>query len=142
MREYKLYLTWTARLLSVGIPIGMSVALVAVTLGLVSTGVDVGVLAFLLVWIAVMVFTAMYLLRLPTRIGLSDDGRVRFKGRLRDFVVGVGEIESIKPGRNSIGFLEIKTRRGSIMILNQFDGFHEFLARLKELNPTVELRGC
>jgi hypothetical protein len=52
------------------------------------------------------------------------------------------EIQSIKPERSQFGFLVIRHTGGKIKILNQFDGFHEFIADVKGNNPLIELRGC
>ena len=52
------------------------------------------------------------------------------------------EIESIKPYSSQFGFLIVRTSGGKIRLLNQFDGFHDFILKLKTANPAVELRGC
>jgi hypothetical protein len=31
---------------------------------------------------------------------------------------------------------------GRVVLVNQFDGFHEFLTALEATNPSVEIRGC
>ena len=46
------------------------------------------------------------------------------------------------PDSGQLGFLTIKTGYGKVRILNQFDGFHEFLLWLKTNSPSIELRGC
>jgi hypothetical protein len=142
MREYRLYWTWTSRLLTMGIPLFMIVAGVFMVVALSRSEQYPSGLAFVLVWTVIVVFVGLRFWRMPTEIRVSDNGRIRFKGWLRNFEVSAGEIESIKPGGNSIGYLVVNTRRGRITILNQFDGFHEFLTELKELNPNVKLRGC
>jgi hypothetical protein len=52
------------------------------------------------------------------------------------------EIESIKPQGGKFGFLVVRTSQGKINLLNQFDGFHEFIIQLKASNPSIEIRGC
>ena len=39
-------------------------------------------------------------------------------------------------------FLVVRYSGGSVRLLNQFDGLHEFLTRLEELNPEVTMNGC
>lgn len=43
----------------------------------------------------------------------------------------------IEASEDDIVFVSVKIR-----LLSQFDGFHEFVARLKAANPRIELRGC
>jgi hypothetical protein len=84
----------------------------------------------------------IYVLRVPYRIDVTDDGQVEFISMVRTKRVAVREIRSITPYAGQFGFLSIMTDQGKIRIVNQFDGFHEFLAWLKTKNPSVELRGC
>jgi hypothetical protein len=92
-------------------------------------------------WLGAIGFGVVLSGRIPTRIELAGDGRIRFRGLLRRIEVQATEIESIKP-RAQLGLLSLKHSGGRILLINQFDGFHEFLVALKGLNPSVELRGC
>jgi hypothetical protein len=83
-----------------------------------------------------------YVLRIPHRINVTDDGHIEFISLVRRKIITSREISSIAPDAGQVGFYTIKTERGKIRILNQFDGFHEFLTWLKANNPSVELRGC
>ena len=67
---------------------------------------------------------------------------VEFISLLRRQTVRADEIKSIKPEGSQFGFFMVRTDRSKIRILAQFDGFHDFLARLQALHPNVELRGC
>ena len=79
----------------------------------------------------------------PHRITVSEAGEITFISRLRQKKTSIAEIESIKPDpRQFFGFLVIKTQNKKIKILNQFDGFHDFILHLKEKKPSIELRGC
>ncbi len=95
-----------------------------------------------LIWLAVAVAYLFYFLSLPHRITLSEDGTVEFVGLLRRLSVRADEIQSIRPQGAKFGFFTVRTARGNIKILAQFDGFHDFLTRLEALHPGVELRGC
>ena len=92
--------------------------------------------------LAITVFYLGWVLCLPHRITLAGDGTIEFISVLRRRTVRAGEIKSIKPEGSHFGFFVIRTDRNKIKILAQFDGFHDFLTRLKELHPGVELRGC
>ena len=46
------------------------------------------------------------------------------------------------PSGQFFGFLVVRTKNKKIKILNQFDGFHDFILNLKSKNPLIELRGC
>ncbi len=83
-----------------------------------------------------------WVLSIPRRIVVSESGQIEFVSLLRRRRTVPLEIESITPEPTQFGFLVVKTSRGKIRILNQFDEFHEFLADLKARNPSVTLRGC
>ena len=98
-----------------------------------------------LVGVVLLVIFGAYLvwiLYLPYQITLSQDGAVEFISVLQRRTVRAEEIRSIKPEGSKFGFFTVRTDRGKIRILAQFDGFSDFLTRLKALHPGVELRGC
>jgi hypothetical protein len=98
-----------------------------------------------LVGVLLLVIFGVYLvwiLYLPYQITLSQDGAVEFISVLKRRSVRAAEIRSIKPEGSKFGFLTVRTDRSKIRILAQFDGFHDFLTRLKALHPGVELKGC
>ncbi len=78
-------------------------------------------------------------LRIPHTI-VWRGATIAFKAILRTMAMAPSEIISVKPAEP--GFLLLRSRRGNVLILNQFDSMHEFLTQLKAVNPTVELRGC
>lgn len=91
--------------------------------------------------IATGVFPILRSLNFPQSITLSEDGRIEFTSTLRQRVVYVTGIQSIKPeGLESL--LVVHANGVRIPLIPQFDGFHDFLARLKAMNPNIELRGC
>ena len=83
-----------------------------------------------------------WVLRIPHRIEVSADGHIEFISLARRKRFAARDIRSIVPAGSQVGFLVVRTDSGKVLILNQFDGFHEFLAWLKTNNPAVELRGC
>ncbi len=83
-----------------------------------------------------------WVVRIPHRIVASDDGNVEFISLVRRKKVPARKIRIIAPAASQLGFLYVKSDKGKILILNQFDKFHEFLTWLRTINPAVELRGC
>jgi hypothetical protein len=94
------------------------------------------------IWLAILAWNGYWVFSIPQRILVSETGTMEFQSVLRRWVVTPVEIESIKPQNSHVGFLTVRTARGKIRLLNQFDDFHEFLWNLKQMNPSVELRGC
>ena len=79
----------------------------------------------------------------PHQISVSDTGAITFISLLRRRQTNIAEIVSIKPDPSQFfGFLVVRTKNKKIKILNQFDGFHDFILNLKSKNPLIELRGC
>ena len=96
-----------------------------------------------LLWLFIVSWYWYLVLTIPHTIVVSESGQVAFNSIIRKRLTTMREINSIKPPYGGqIGFLLIKTNTGKIRILNQFDGFHDFVLNLKTVNPTVELRGC
>ncbi len=93
-------------------------------------------------FLAILGGNAIWVLSLPYKIMFHQDGTVEFTSVLRCRRVPAREIVSIKPEGTAYGFLVVRTLSSKIRLLAQFDGFHDFLIRLKALNPAVELRGC
>ena len=83
-----------------------------------------------------------YVLSMSHTIVVLENGQIEFISLLRRKSFAVGEIISIKPHGSQIGFLLIKTNAGKIRLLNQFDEFHDFIQRVKNTRPGIEIRGC
>jgi hypothetical protein len=142
-RVYKLYLQ----------P-GMKLMLVFVFIAFIGAGVAIIALPWLyhipkappplvgVIWLAITCFYLYWILSLPHRITLAQDGTVEFISLLKRRLVRAAEIRSIKPQGSQLGFFMVQSDRGKIRLLAQFDGFHDFLTRLEALHPGVELRGC
>jgi hypothetical protein len=142
-KTYDLYLSRTTKVLVIA-PLGIfGIVGLLLAVSTFSDGKDpwsgrVGGLLFL----AVVVWNAYWVLSLPQRISVSETGQIEFSSPLRRRTVTSGEVVSIRPDGGQFGFLTVRTARGKIRLLNQFDGFHDFLTDLKARNPAVEIRGC
>jgi hypothetical protein len=142
-RVYKLYL-----------PPGMKVLLVAIFIAVAGFGAAIALSPSLfpgpkapprLVGLLILAIWGLYLcwiLCLPYRLTLAADGALEFISVWRRRTVRAEEIRSIQPDSCQLGFLLVRTASRKIRILAQFDGFHDFLTRLKAMHPGVELRGC
>jgi hypothetical protein len=42
----------------------------------------------------------------------------------------------------SPGFVDVQHRGGMIHLMSRMDGFHDFVATLKSINPAIEVTGC
>jgi hypothetical protein len=93
-------------------------------------------------FVAIIVGNGLWICSQPHKIVLDPDGTIAFISILRIRNLSARDILSIKPEGTTYGFLVVRTERSKIRIIAQFDGFHDFLARLKAMNPAVELRGC
>jgi hypothetical protein len=94
------------------------------------------------IFLAIIGGNALWVLGIPHTIMFHQDETVEFTSVLRSRRIPVREIVSIKPEGTTSGFLVVRTESSKIRLLAQFDGFHDFLTRLKARNPAVELRGC
>ncbi len=93
-------------------------------------------------WLGMVSGVWCWILSIPYKIQVHETTEIEFISRMRRRRIKAMEIQSIKPERSQFGFLVIRHTGGKIKILNQFDGFHEFIADVKRNNPSVELRGC
>lgn len=141
-RTYKLYLSFMLPLMIFGI-LGLFtiMGLLLVSGVLISEGNGPPRL-FGVFWLGMVGWNWYWILSLPHKINFSDRGEITFVSLLRRRTVSGTEIESIKPYQGQFGFLLVRTAHCKIRLLNQFDGFHDFIVNLKAINPSVELRGC
>jgi len=87
-------------------------------------------------------FMGYLFLRIPYEIQIRDDRIIEFRSVLRRTAITPEGILSIRAKRSQMGFADVRTSAGRIRLITQMDGFHEFLSRLKSLNPAVEIKGC
>jgi len=80
-------------------------------------------------------------LRFPFEIRVND-GMVEFRSVVRKTLVPVAEIKSVRAKRYTLGFVDVRHARGTVHLINQMDGFHEFVCTVKNLNPAAKIEGC
>jgi hypothetical protein len=142
-RAYHLYLQWHAKLLIFGALMLLTAVGLSITTGMLPASHGVGPpRAFGILLLGIVAWYWYWVLSMPHTISVSEPGDVEFIGVTRTRHTTLREIESIKPNSSQFGFLVVGTSGGKFRILNQFDGFHDFILRLKTANPAVELRGC
>ena len=143
IRTYPLYVSIYLKLtvfgtLSLFTVIGLFAALGPAT----GFGDDAPQWFFGIFWLAIVCWLWYVILSLPHTIAVHADDQIEFVSIIRRKRFLPLEIKSIKPEASQFGFLVVQTNRGKVRLLNQFDGFHDFLTNLKSKNPSVELRGC
>lgn len=136
---YKLYVQPAMKLMVVLIILVFGGAGVAVML---APGPKTPSPIFGLILLAIVALYLAWILGLPNRITLSQDGAIEFISVLQRRAVRAQEIISIRPSNSRLGFFVVSTGGAKIRILAQFDGFHDFLTRLQAMNPPVKLKGC
>lgn len=94
------------------------------------------------VFIGLLGFGSWMQLRVPHTIEWKLVGTIEFRSRLGKTLLTPNEIVSIGLVANQLGYLELRYGERKLVLLNQFDDFHEFLSRLKRENPEVRLQGC
>ena len=138
-RVYPLYLSGFARVTIVLIPSAFTVFGILMVAGL---GREPQFRAIGALWLFAVGLIWFKILTIPHRIEVLPDGLATFVSIARRIQVAPHDVESIKPAGNQIGFYVLRHAGGKVLLVGQFDGFHEFLSNLKAANPRVELRGC
>jgi hypothetical protein len=93
---------------------------------------------FYLAWVAALGWFWFNALRTAYRIEVEGDA-VTFRtlgGRKLTTLSRVHSIRSTNAGHTTVRF-----EGGRVDLLGGFDGFHDFVARVKQANPSVELKG-
>ncbi len=78
-------------------------------------------------------------------LNLNDEDRnVSFRGRLRTVTIPVSDIVMIRTGEwfdpNRFQAV-VRHKGGKLTLVNHFSDFTDFLATVKELNPSIEIKG-
>ena len=74
-------------------------------------------------------------------IRLGDDGTCEFETKHRVIRLHVNEIRSVQYRSDDGQSYTVRYEGGKLGVTEQMAGFHDFLARLKTLNPAVDLSG-
>ena len=142
VKTYALYLSRWAKITSF-IPVGIFTLMAILFLSGVFKNAEGGPPEFIGIFFLIMAAWFWYFISsLPYQIKVYGNVEIEFVSLLRRRRISPMDIVSIRPYGSQIGFLLVKTNHGKIKLLNQFDGFHEFIANLKVANPSIELRGC
>jgi hypothetical protein len=96
----------------------------------------------IVIWFSVALFVAYMWLRIPFEIKIHDDNMIEFRSLLRKTIISPVEIKSVRAKRYTLGFIDVVHQGGTVHLLSQMDGFHEFISTLKSLNPAVQIQGC
>jgi hypothetical protein len=143
LKTYKLYLSLVVKLMIFGMLGLFTIVGLLLVSGVFPSAEGHGPPRFFgILWLGMVGWYWYWILSFPHKITASETGEIIFISLLRRRTVFGAEIESIKPDRAQFGFLVVRTANRKIRLLNQFDGFHDFIINLKAMNPTVELRGC
>jgi ATP-dependent 26S proteasome regulatory subunit len=67
---------------------------------------------------------------------------IEFRSVVGKTVVPVAEIKAVRAKRYALGFVDVRHARGTIHLINQMDGFHDFVCTVKTLNPAAKIEGC
>ena len=109
----------------------------------IAAGIAAGLGSLLMAVVVVGMFLH-FALRIPIEIRINDDREVNFRARLRTVTIPVAEITMIQTGRwfdpNRFQ-LDVVHKRGKLTIINKFSDFTDFLATVRELNPSIEIKG-
>lgn len=97
---------------------------------------------FLILWLCTLGWIWYAYLRIPFEIKVQSNNSIEFHSFLKRTVLSAHEIKSIKAVPLSIGFIDIRHTRGTIHLINQIDGFHDFISTVRSINPAIEIKGC
>jgi hypothetical protein len=144
MKLYKLYfakplLVFYLLMLGVWALVGVAGILFGAFGKLGSEGPPVWVFVILL---GFALFNAYMWLRFPFEIKVRDDSIIEFRSVFRRTAISPMEVKSVRAKPYALGFVDVVHQGGKIHLLNQMDGFHDFLSTLKSLNPSVKIQGC
>ena len=81
-------------------------------------------------------------MRYPFEIKVRDDNFIEFRSLFRRIALSPNEIKAVRAKRYALGFVDIIHEKGKVHLLNQMDGFHDFISTLKSLNPSIKIQGC
>ena len=144
MKLYKLYLGKPLLIFYlVVLAVLVSVGIVGIVVGAIgklgSEGPPVWIFVILL---GFALFNAYMWLSFPFEIKVRDDSFIEFRSVFRRTTISPMEVKSVRAKPYALGFVDVVHQGGTVHLLNQMDGFHDFLSTLKSLNPSVKIQGC
>lgn len=98
-------------------------------------------LFFLIIWFGILGWFWFNVVSTPYRALLYSDGRLELQTLARRKTVHALEIKRIRGGGLAMGYTGavIEHTNGKIWLRTSFVNFFDFLTRLKELNPAIEI---
>jgi len=142
-RTYRLFVPRSVKIMIFGIlAVFTVVGLLFLVLPFFSVDGDFPPRIIAIFWFGIVGWWWYWVSSIPHKILVHETTEIEFISVLRRRRVKTTEITSIRPESSQFGFLTIRHSGGKIRLLNQFDGFHEFITLLKQDNPSIELRGC
>ena len=95
-----------------------------------------------ILWLGWLSFMSYMWLRFPFEIRIRDDAKIEFRSLFRTTIISPTEIKFVRAKRYALGFVDVVHQSGTVHLLNQMDGFHDFIATIKSLNPAAKIQGC
>jgi hypothetical protein len=138
---YPLRIGAFAKVMFVGILALMTVAGLAIPFAKPSDG-SPPPLIFATFWFGFLGFGWYQILSLPQSIVYHSDGTLEFRAPLRTRSFRIADLHAIEPVPNQFGMLRFRHANGKVVVVNQFDNFHQLVTAIKATNPRVEVRGC
>lgn len=104
---------------------------------------DLAVMVVLGVWVLALLRYWAYLLDMPHKVTLREDGTLAFLSVFRRRIVRADTIVSMKVSPVYPTYLKFRTgRKKRIVMINHLDGLHELVHRIRKANPGLETKGC
>jgi hypothetical protein len=94
------------------------------------------------IWLGAASLISYFWLRIPFEIRIRDDSSIEFRSLLQRTIISPAEIKSVRAKPYELGFVDVVHNRGTVHLLSQMDGFHEFISTIKSVSPAVEIQGC
>jgi len=100
--------------------------------GAFGPGTDSTVVIPFVIVLCIGLFISYYWLSFPYEIRMNV-GIVEFRSLFRKTAVPVAQIRSIQAKPYALGFVDVRHERGTVHLISQMDGFHDFVFRQPKL---------
>jgi hypothetical protein len=110
--------------------------------GALRAGAPASMKFFFLCWCALLAWIWDVYLGIPDAVKVRDDDSLEFVSPMRQTVIRPGEIIAVTAAPLRLGFLDLRYRGGALRQINRMSGFYDGIAKVKALNPAVEIKGC
>lgn len=89
----------------------------------------------------IIIFLHMQLRRVVRYIQFLPDSRIEFGRWGGSTVLAASDLRSLRPPKLGYGVATLRYSGGKLLVVTQMDGWSEALATLRQLNPSVDIRG-